>query len=245
VIVRRVGSPAVDKVAVAEPLASVVPFATAIPPELAVNVTGTWDTRLLLTSRTNAVIVALADPSDGIVGTLLTTLIAAAAAALDTPVTWTATVDFRPPEVAVTVIVRGVGSPAVERVAFAAPLLSVVPLPTAMPPEDAENVTATPEIRLFDASRASTVMAAVVEPSDRIDCALLVAVMDAAVAVVPPPPGVVPLHDEAVAAPPVTRPQPLSPPQPLRARVTKKRAIIEASVRMVLYSNTWLRCCCD
>jgi hypothetical protein len=38
--------------------------------------------------------------------------------------------------------------------------------------------------------------------------------------------------------PPVTWPQPLSPPQPLRAKaVTKKRAIIEASVRMVLYSK--------
>jgi hypothetical protein len=35
---------------------------------------------------------------------------------------------------------------------------------------------------------------------------------------------------------PVTWPHPLSPPQPLRARVMKNRAMMEASVRMILYS---------
>jgi pyrimidine deaminase RibD-like protein len=64
------------RVAVATPLASVVACVTTRPPELAANATVTPCTRLLLVSRTNAVIVAVFDPSEGICGRLVKTLTA-------------------------------------------------------------------------------------------------------------------------------------------------------------------------
>jgi hypothetical protein len=70
-------------------------------------------------------------------------------------------------------------SPAVERVAVAEPVASVVAWVTAMPPELAANVTTTPEIRLLAELRAKTVMVAGAEPSEGIDVTLDVAVSDA------------------------------------------------------------------
>jgi hypothetical protein len=64
-MVRSVLSPAVTTVAVAVPLESVTPGDPDTPPDEAANATGTPSTRLLLASRTNAVRVALVDPSDG------------------------------------------------------------------------------------------------------------------------------------------------------------------------------------
>jgi hypothetical protein len=85
------------------------------------------------------------------------------------------------PAVAVTVIVRGVLSPAVDKVAVASPFVSVVACVIATPPELAENDTTTPEIRSFAELRASTVIVAVAEPSEGIDVALLIAVSEAGV----------------------------------------------------------------
>jgi hypothetical protein len=69
VIARFVGSPAVLSVAFSKPLASVVAGCeTASAPELDMNCTDWPSSTLLLASRTSAVIVALADPSDGICG---------------------------------------------------------------------------------------------------------------------------------------------------------------------------------
>lgn len=76
VMVRFEGSLAGLKVAVAMPVASVVAFVTTRPPELAENATVTPCTRLLLASRTNALIVAVFDPSEGICGKLVKTLTA-------------------------------------------------------------------------------------------------------------------------------------------------------------------------
>ena len=79
-IVRSELSPAVTKVATAAPEASVVAGEPETPPEEAVKTTGMPDNKVLFPSRTNAVIVTLAEPSDGIVGELDVEEIAAAAA---------------------------------------------------------------------------------------------------------------------------------------------------------------------
>lgn len=57
------------------------------------------------------------------------------------------------PAVAVTVIERLVGSPAVPSVAIASPLAPVVAVVTAIPPEVALKPTGTPVRKLFPASR--------------------------------------------------------------------------------------------
>ena len=68
-IARFVGSPAVFSVAVTMPFASVLPgCVTDSAPEFDWNVTGTSSITLLFWSRTSAVIVAAAVPSDGICG---------------------------------------------------------------------------------------------------------------------------------------------------------------------------------
>jgi hypothetical protein len=93
--------------------------------------------------------------------------------------TATLTVAVRPPAVAVTVMVRGLLSPAVVKVASADPVVSVVPCVTATPPELDEKVTRTPEMRSFAALRAKTVMVALAEPSAGMDDALDTAVSEA------------------------------------------------------------------
>ena len=84
---------------------------------------------------------------------------------------------------ALTVIARNDGSPAVDSVASAEPVASVVACVTATPPEVALKVTGTPAIRLFDASRTSAVMVAVVDPSERMVGELVVRVTAATVGV--------------------------------------------------------------
>ena len=72
VIVRLVGSPASVSVAVAAPFASVTPpLVTVSPPDVEVNCTVAPLTKLLLASRTSAVIVAGFEPSEGICGELV------------------------------------------------------------------------------------------------------------------------------------------------------------------------------
>ena len=65
-------------------LASVA-LVTATPPELAVKVTGMPAIRLLVASRTSAVIVALLEPSDRMVGALVVTVMAAMVGVLPPP----------------------------------------------------------------------------------------------------------------------------------------------------------------
>jgi hypothetical protein len=172
--------PPVVRVAVAVPVASVVPFTTCTAPELAEKVTGTPDKALLAASRARAEMVAVVDPSDRMYDVLLVTTsvltVVVDAEELATTCTWAVAVKV--PAVAVTVMVLTVESPAVDNVALAAPVASVVACVTARPPEVAENATVTPGIRLLVASRARTVMVAVVEPSERMDVALVIAVSD-------------------------------------------------------------------
>ena len=83
-----------------------------------------------------------------------------------------------PPDVAVTVIVRVVELAAVESVAVAEPVVSVVahpllPFVTTRPPELALKQTCTPAIKLLSLFRARAVMVAVAEPSDGIVVTLL------------------------------------------------------------------------
>ena len=77
------------------------------------------------------------------------------------------------PTVAVTVILRLVGSPAAESVAMAAPVASVVACVTVMPPDVAAKPTVTPLTKLLLLLRTRTVMVAAFELSDGI-CGRLV-----------------------------------------------------------------------
>jgi hypothetical protein len=146
-------------------------------------------------SRANAVIVAVVEPSSNMDAAEVdmvsaeTTLVVAE----DDATTCTLTDAVKLPDVAVTVMIRIEGSPAMLRVATAAPVASVVALVTATPPESAAKVTTTPEIKLFVELRARTVMVADAEPSDGMDVALEVAVSEAALTVVVVPVPVVPL----------------------------------------------------
>ncbi len=179
VIVRSVGSPAALKVAVAAPVASVVAWVTARPPEVAAKPTVTPETNWFWALRTNAVMVALLLPSEGICGALVTTVIVCAAVP-----TVTVTLPDAVPEVAVTVMaVPDVADPAV-RVAVAVPLALVVAEVTARPPALAPNATVTPETRLLFLSFAVAVMVALVLPSAAIVAVLDVTVMEATVDVV-------------------------------------------------------------
>jgi hypothetical protein len=71
VMLRLVGSPAAESDAVAVPVASVVPWVTVRPPEVAAKVTGTPVTKLLLAFLTRTLIVADFELSDGICGRLV------------------------------------------------------------------------------------------------------------------------------------------------------------------------------
>jgi len=237
VIVRVEGSPATERVAVAAPLAPVtpVPF-TVRPPELAEKLTGAPLTKLLLASFTEAVTVTGTESSELMVGELVARLRDCLEAD-----TVTVVLPLSDPAVAVTLMaVPGAAEPAF-RVTVTLPVESVVPLVAERLPADAENVT---EVFATPAPVPSATLAVIVaaaEPSGGIFAASVVTARVVGVPIVVPPQ--VPVPPAVVE--PVTRPQPLSPPQPLRARVMKKRAIIEASVRMVLYSSSCLKCCCD
>ena len=179
--------PPVLSVAVTVPVASVIELFAWMASELALKLIGTPAMTLLLASRASAVIVAVVEPSLRMVGELLESVSCETCevVAEDDGTTCTCTVAVSPEAVAVTVMVRVTESPAVDSVAVAAPVASVVPCVTAMPPELAEKVTSTPEIRSLAEFRARTVMVAVVEPSDGIDVALVIAVSDEATT--PPP----------------------------------------------------------
>jgi hypothetical protein len=97
-------------------------------PELAVKVTGTPASTLFEASRASAEMIADVEPFDRMEVALLDSVIEATAvvAADDADTTCTLTVAVSPDAVAVTVMVRGVESPAVDSVARAAPLELVV-----------------------------------------------------------------------------------------------------------------------
>jgi hypothetical protein len=189
---------------------------------------GTPASTLFEASRANAETVAVVDPSLRMDLTLLDMVrdFTALVAAEEVGTTCTLTVAVIPEAVAVTVMVLVVESPAVDRVAVADPLASVVPVTTAIPPESAENVTATPDIRSFDALRASTVMVAVAEPSEGMEVALEVAVSDEAVAV-PVVPVPVPVEPAPVI---VWEP----PPQPARTAAANQPMIDNLVMSFIL-----------
>jgi hypothetical protein len=241
VMVRAVEFPPIDRVAVACPLASVVAWVTAIAPELALNATGTPDKALFDPSSASAVIVEVTEPSLSKSVTLLDKFREATAVVVaeEPETTWTCTVAVRPEAVAVTVMVLGVESPAVDRVAVAAPEELVVAVVTAMPPELAENDTSTPEIRLFDLLRARTVMVADWEPSDGMVLALLIAVRDDAVAPVPPPLLLLPPEElPPEELPP--GPESVSLPPQAQSRAAAAHTNMIANLRIVLHPRSTL-----
>ena len=131
-------------------------------------------------------------------------------------------------------MVRGVASPAVDNVAVAEPVESVVGCVTCTPPESAENVTTTPEIRSFDEFLASTVMVAVAEPSDGIELTLDIAVSEAATTggvVVPVP---VPVPVPVVPVVPVVPEVPDSPVIDVRL---PPHPAMSAAVRHITVTN--------
>jgi hypothetical protein len=124
VIVRSVESPAVESVAVAEPLVSVVtqplvPLLTTSPPELAVKQTCAPAIRLLLLFLARATMVAVAEPSEGMVATLLVRLRAdAEAVPLELATAMVAVFDTLP-TAAVTVMLVPTATPCPDSVAVA------------------------------------------------------------------------------------------------------------------------------
>jgi hypothetical protein len=148
--------------------------------------------------------------------------------------TCTFTVAVSPEALAVTVMVLGVVSPAVERTAVAAPLAPVVACVTAMPPESDENVTGTLAIKLFAVLSASAVMVALADPSDGMEVALVATVSAAAVAggvVVPVPVVPVPVVPVPVVPVPVLLvplpPKFLLPLQPVASSIKPIAATID------------------
>ena len=125
----------------------------------------------------------------------------------DPETTWTAAVPVLPAAFAVTVIDRNEPSPAVDRVAVAAPLVSVVAAVTATPPDVAVKVTGTPAMRLLVESLTRAVITAVVEPSDKMLGVLVVTVTTATVGLTEPP------EEEPLDEPPEDEP-PLEEPDP-------------------------------
>ena len=74
VMERLVGSPAALIFAAAWPAAVLVPVTMERPPDEEVNATGIPAMKRLLASRTNAVMSAFSELSEGIVGVLLTSV---------------------------------------------------------------------------------------------------------------------------------------------------------------------------
>ena len=133
-------------------------------PALVATVTGTLATATLLESSATTVI-ATVSPGSTVVGFAL--ILKEAAFAEST--TATCTCALKLPTVAVTVIVRNDGSPAVDRTAVAEPDGPVVVEfadTGATPPEDALNATGMLDIKFPLVSFTNAVSFAVVEPSD-------------------------------------------------------------------------------
>ncbi|MDP8984660.1 MAG: hypothetical protein M3N97_06370 [Pseudomonadota bacterium] len=141
---RLVGSWAELRVAVAMPLLLVVPWVTVNPPDVATKFTAVPDTNWLLAFRTNAVIVAAFEPSEGICAEPVVKVI----------VCWifttlTVTLPETLPLEAVTVMVVPAAAVPAVRVAVAKPLASVVACVMARPPAEALKVTVAPDTKLF------------------------------------------------------------------------------------------------
>jgi hypothetical protein len=220
VIERELGSFGVVSTAVAAPVVSVTPCVTAKPPESAVNATVTPETKLLLASRTNAVMVAGAELSDGSCGALVCRATVCLESVTVT-VVWPVTL----PLVAVTVMVAPAAALPARRVAVTVPVASVVDDPAGMLPELALKPMVAPVTAALFASFATTVMVALADPSDGIVAVLVVTVREVTVVVVvlPPPPPVLS---------PVEAPWKASPPQAASSIVTAARAAIEKSFFM-------------
>ena len=80
--------------------------------------------------------------------------------------TATLTVEVSVPALTVTAMLRVAGSPAVLSVACASPTVSVVALPVVSAPDEDCSVMATPGSTTLEASRTSTLMSEVIDPSD-------------------------------------------------------------------------------
>ena len=135
-------------------------------PELVATVTGTLARATLLESSATTVI-ATEPPGKTVVGLALILKDAAFAGAT----TATCTCAVKPPTVAVTVIVRSDGSPAVDRTAVAEPDASVVvefAATGAIPPDDALKATAILGSKFPFASFTKAVSFAAVVPSVNI-----------------------------------------------------------------------------
>jgi hypothetical protein len=179
VIVRVVLSPAVLSVATAWPLLSVTPRVTSKPPEFAVNDTGTPGNSKLLASRAIATIVASADPSEGMEVELVTSVSAATVVVEAAVPTAMVTVDVNPAACAVTVMLRGVLFPPVERIARATPSLPVTTEPKLNAPDDADSVTGIPDTATLLLSRMSARTSAVLDPFAGMDAILEVSAIEA------------------------------------------------------------------
>jgi hypothetical protein len=238
-MVLRVESPAVDKVAVAAPTASVVACVTARPPEVAANATVTPGIRLFFVSRARTVMVAVVEPSDRM-DVALVIAVSDATPAVPVVATPTVAVPDTVPAVAVTVIDVPVATPDAVRVVVATPLALVVPVVADRVPAVAANVTVTPETAVPVEFTTVAVIVAEAVPSGGMVVELLLTATFAGVVLpvvvpVPVPVQVVALLlPPPVLLPPLRAPQPLSPPQPARASVNPNRAIIAANLRMFL-----------
>jgi hypothetical protein len=235
-----VESPAVDKVALAAPVASVVACVTARPPEVAANATVTPDIRLLFASRARTVMVAVVEPSDRIDVALVIAVsdVGPVAPLVDT---FTEVLPDTLPAVAVTVIDVPVATPDAVSEVVTFPLESVVPVLAEMVPAVVVNVTATPDTGAPLEFVTTAVIVAEAEPSGGTAVTLLVTATAAGVDV-----GVLLVQPDVPELPPVPPPlklpQPLLPPQPASARVSTNRAIIDASVRMFLLPEILTGC---
>ena len=135
-------------------------------PAVAATATGTLGSATLFESSAATVIVVVL-PAATVVGAAEMLIEAACAGAT----TATCTCAVKPPTVAVTVIVRNDGSPAVDNAAVAVPDASVVvelAVTGAMPPDDALNATAMLGNKFPFASFTNAVSFAAVVPSDNI-----------------------------------------------------------------------------
>jgi hypothetical protein len=166
----------------------------------------------------------------------------------DVATTWTSMVAVRPSAVAVTVMVRGVDTPAVERVAIAEPVESVTGWVTSKPPDVDSKLTGTPAMRLFDELSASTVIVAVTEPSDGMDVALLVAVSAARCPDTVPPLLEPPLLEPPLLLPPLLLPPRLvldwpvivlEPPQPASSATQIKAIVENLTMSVILARPLW------
>jgi hypothetical protein len=138
------------------------------------------------------------------------------------PMTLTVTVAFVEPANPVTVICRSLVSPPVLRLAEAVPVDPVVPFVTSIAPEDAVNVTGTPETTLLLESCTSAVMVAGVEPSDGI-CGELESIEMVYLTAGGAP---LPLDSEPVSGP-------LPVPQPASTRAAAAAIMIERNLLML------------